>query len=168
MSFPVIAAGKAGSPFNNPVKWNGRPLGASSPSPLSPKEIDQFHFSTNFDIDLNKSDKMKLAITHSEHENSMSRPDTINSRLIAALDNTGGPNNDLTWNIFDSSQNSETLKNYILGSEDSVHQAKLSIFDLLYEGQINDANYVVGFQAGSESLDVAWNCLLYTSDAADE
>jgi iron complex outermembrane receptor protein len=167
LSFPMIAAGNAGSPFNNPVKWNGRPLGASSPSPLSPKEIDQFHFSTNFDIDLNKTDKMKLAITHSEHENSMSRPDTINSRLIAALNNTGGPNSDLTWNIFDSSQNSETLKNYIKGSEDSVHQAKLSIFDLLYEGQINNSNYVVGFQAGLESLDVTWNDLARVEFDAD-
>ena len=110
---------------------------------------------------------MKLSFTHSEHENSMSRPDTVNSRLIAALNNTGGPNNDLTWNIFDSSQNSETLKNYILGSEDSVHQAKLSIFELLYEGQINDANYVVGFQAGSESLDVTWNDLARVEFDAD-
>jgi iron complex outermembrane receptor protein len=167
LSFPIIGVGKAGSPFNKPVKWNGRPLGASSSSPPSPKKIDQFHFSTNFDIDLNKDDKMKLAMTHSEHENSMSRPDTINSRLIAALNNAGGPNNDLTWNVFDSSQNSESLEQYILGSEDSMHQAKLSIFDLLYEGQLNNTNYVFGFQAGLESLDVSWNDLARVEFDAD-
>ena len=157
LSFPVIGVGQAGSPFNNPVIWNGRPLGASSPSPLSPKDIDQFHFSTNLNFDLNEGNKVKLSITHSQHENSMSRPDTINTRLIAALNNTGGPNGNLTWNIFDPSQNSDVLKNYISGSEDSIHEAKLSVFDFLYEGQINSTSYIFGFQAGSEKLDVSWN-----------
>ena len=32
-----IQPGEAGSPFNVPVRWYGRPLGGLFPSPLSPK-----------------------------------------------------------------------------------------------------------------------------------
>ena len=105
LSFPEIGVGKAGSPFNKAVTWYGRPLAASSPSPLSPKEIDQFHFSSSLELNINEEDIFKLSLTHSEHENTMSRPDTISSRFTAALNNTGGPNSNLTWNLFDPSQN---------------------------------------------------------------
>ena len=94
---------KAGSPFNKAVTWYGRPLGASSPSPLSPKEIEQFHFSTVLDVNIGEQAELSLALSHSEHDNFMSRPDTINSRFLEALNNAGGPNSNLTWNLFDSS-----------------------------------------------------------------
>ena len=159
LSFPEIGVGKAGSPFNKAVTWYGRPLAASSPSPLSPKEIDQFHFSSSLELNLNEEDIFKLSLTHSEHENTMSRPDTISSRFTAALNNTGGPNSNLTWNLFDPSQNTEILKKYISGSEDSTHESKLSILDILFQSKINNVDYALGFQAGSENLDVAWNDL---------
>ena len=159
LSFPEIGVGKAGSPFNKAVTWYGRPLGASSPSPFSPKEIDQFHFSSSLNLNLSDSKKLEFSLTHSEHENTMSRPDTISSRFSAALNNTGGPNSDLTWNLFDSSQNTEALKSYISGSEDSTHHSKLSIIDVLFKNKINNVDYILGIQAGSESLDVNWNDL---------
>ena len=151
--------GKAGSPFNKAVTWYGRPLGASSPSPLSPKEIEQFHFSTVLDANIGEQAKLSLALSHSEHDNFMSRPDTINSRFLAALNNAGGPNSNLTWNLFDSSQNSDILKKYISGSEDSINKSKLSVVDILFESKAKNINYVLGFQAGLESLDVSWNDL---------
>ena len=40
-----IMPGQGGSPFNVPVTWYGRPLGSAFPSPLSPKDIDQYHVS---------------------------------------------------------------------------------------------------------------------------
>ena len=89
----------------------------------------------------------------------MSRPDTINSRFLAALNNAGGPNSNLTWNLFDSSQNTDILKKYISGSEDSINKSKLSVLDILFESKAKNINYVLGFQAGLESLDVSWNDL---------
>lgn len=159
LSFPEIGVGKAGSPFNKAVTWYGRPLRASSPSPLSPKEIEQFHFSTVLDANIGEQAKLSLALSHSEHDNFMSRPDTINSRFLAALNNAGGPNSNLTWNLFDSSQNSDILKKYISGSEDSINKSKLSVLDILFESKAKNINYVLGFQAGLESLDVSWNDL---------
>ena len=87
----------------------------------------------------------------------MSRPDTVNSRFVAALNNTGGPDNNLTWNLFDYSQNSDVLKEYISGSEDSKYKSNLMILDGIYSQEISNLNYILGFQLGSESLDVNWN-----------
>ena len=63
LSFPEIGVGKAGSPFNKAVTWYGRPLRASSPSPLSPKEIEQFHFSTVLDANIGEQAKLSLAFS---------------------------------------------------------------------------------------------------------
>ena len=63
-----------------------------------------------YSLQINEEDIFKLSLTHSEHENTMSRPDTISSRFTAALNNTGGPNSNLTWNLFDPSKNTEILK----------------------------------------------------------
>ncbi len=52
-----ILAGQGGSPFNVPVIWYGRPLGSAFPSPLSPKDIDQYHLSGVVNINL-ANDKM--------------------------------------------------------------------------------------------------------------
>ncbi|GIT34903.1 MAG: hypothetical protein Ct9H300mP4_12220 [Gammaproteobacteria bacterium] len=38
--------------FNVPVTWYGRPLGSAFPSPLSPKDIDQYHLSGVVNINL--------------------------------------------------------------------------------------------------------------------
>ena len=59
----------------------------------------------------------------------------------------------------DSSQNSDILKKYISGSEDSINKSKLSVLDILFESKAKNINYVLGFQAGLESLDVSWNDL---------
>ena len=40
LAFPAVLPGQAGSPFNVPVVWLGRPLGSDFPSPLAPREND--------------------------------------------------------------------------------------------------------------------------------
>ena len=64
-----ILPGQGGSPFNVPVTWYGRPLGSAFPSPLSPKEIDQYHLSGVVNINLANDNNLELSITQSKHEN---------------------------------------------------------------------------------------------------
>ena len=157
LSFPEIGVGKAGSPFNKPVTWKGRPLGASSASPESKKNIDQYHLSAKLNFYLSEDNNFQISLTQSQHKNFMSRPDIVNSRFIAALNNTGGPDSNLTWNLFDYSQNSDVLKEYISGSEDSKYKSSLTILDGIYSQERNNLGYILGFQLGSESLNVNWN-----------
>jgi iron complex outermembrane receptor protein len=157
LSFPEIGVGKAGSPFNKAVIWKGRPLGASSPSRKSKKNIDQYHLSSSLNFYLSESDNFLISLSSSQHKNNMSRPDTVSSRFTAALNNIGGPENNLTWNLFDYSQNNSELKEYIQGSEDSLNKSNLFLLDGIYSQELNNFKYILGFQLGSESLDVTWN-----------
>ena len=63
-----ILPSQGGSPFNVPVRWYGRPLGSEYPSPYSPKDINQFHWSNKVIIDLSDISKLEIAFTKSEHE----------------------------------------------------------------------------------------------------
>ena len=108
-----INPGEGGSPFNVPVRWLGRPLGAQYPSPLSPKDISQYHLSYSYYLALDSFD-IDVSLTTSEHKNKHNRPDIIDSRFQQALLGNGGENGDLTWNIFDHTQNPTELIDFVL------------------------------------------------------
>ena len=152
-----IQPGQGGSPFNVPVTWYGRPLGSSFPSPLSPKDIDQYHISSVVNFNINDNSDLELSITQSKHENSHNRPDTINSRMENAIAGNGGSNGNQTWDIFDPLSNSEDLIQYIKGSEQSLRTGKLTSFDAILRTRINENNLAIGIQLNDESLDVKYN-----------
>ena len=152
-----ILPGQGGSPFNVPVTWYGRPLGSAFPSPLSPKDIDQYHLSGVVNINLANDNNLELSITQSKHENFHNRPDTVNSRMENAIAGYGGVNANQTWNIFDPLSNSEDLIQYIKGSEQSLRTGKLTSFDAILKTKINDNNIAIGFQLNDEALDVEYN-----------
>ena len=58
-----IMPGQGGSPFSVPVTWYGRPLGSSFPSPLSPKDIDQYHISGLVNMNLTENIGLELSLT---------------------------------------------------------------------------------------------------------
>jgi len=152
-----IQPGQGGSPFNVPVTWYGRPLGSSFPSPLSPKDIDQYHISSVVNFNINDNSDLELSITQSKHENFHNRPDTINSRMENAIVGNGGSNGNQMWNIFDPLSNSEDLIQYIKGSEQSLRTGKLTSFDAILRTRINENNLAIGIQLNDESLDVKYN-----------
>src|SRR6056300_912741 len=80
-----ILPGQGGSPFNVPIIWYGRPLGSAFPSPNSPKDIFQYHWSNSLKFNISKDMNFELSLTASEHENKHNRPDTIESRFEAAI-----------------------------------------------------------------------------------
>ena len=153
-----INPGEGGSPFSVPVKWYGRPLGARYPSPFSPKDIAQMHLNYTYLTTLNDFD-LDFSLTASEHSNNHIRPDIIDSRFQDALIGQGGPNGDLTWNIFIPTENSPELVDYIRGAEISSKVADLKTIDVLASSSLNDFDYVLGLQLNSENLDIKYNDL---------
>ena len=131
-----IQPNQGGNPFNVPVTWYGRPLGSEFDSPYSPKDIKQYNLSQTINTNINESSRLEVSLTMSSHSNDHYRPDIIDSRFLEALSGTtmGQSSGDVTyWNIFDSSQNSQELINYVKGAEVSSKEATLKTLDLYSE-----------------------------------
>ena len=152
-----IESGEGGSPFNVPVVWYGRPLGSEFKSPLSPKDIEQFNINYSLSFLINKTTDAEISITMSEHSNDHFRPDIIDSRFLAAIKGNGGPNGNLTWNIFDSTQNPKSLIDYVRGAEVSSKVADLISIDGIFNRKLKNLNLAYGFQLNKESLDIYYD-----------
>ena len=77
------------------------------------------------------SANLEFSITQSKHSNKHFRPDIIDSRFLEAIKGFGGPNGNETWNLFNSSQNSLELINYVKGAEISKREARLNVIELI-------------------------------------
>jgi iron complex outermembrane receptor protein len=152
-----ILPGEGGSPFNVPVVWYGRPLGAEYESPSSPKDIDQKHFGVTTYFDLANETEAEISITKSRHSNFHYRPDIIDSRFLAAIQGNGGPNGNEMWNIFDSSQNSQSLIDFVRGAEVSNKRADLLSLNGIFRAEIKNIKYAYGFQINNENLDIFYD-----------
>ena len=152
-----IEPGEGGSPFNVPVVWYGRPLGSEFKSPYSPKDIEQFNFNYSLSFLINQTTDADISITVSEHSNDHFRPDIIDSRFLAAIKGNGGPDGNLTWNIFDSTQNPKSLIDYVRGAEVSSKVADLISVDGIFNRKLKNLNLAYGFQLNKESLDIYYD-----------
>ena len=152
-----IEPGEGGSPFNVPVVWYGRPLGSEFKSPYSPKDIEQFNVNYSLSFLINQSTDADISITMSEHSNDHFRPDIIDSRFLAAIKGNGGPDGNLTWNIFDSTQNPKSLISYVRGAEVSSKVADLISVDGIFNRKLKNLNLAYGFQLNKESLDIYYD-----------
>ena len=152
-----IEPGEGGSPFNVPVIWYGRPLGSEFKSPYSPKNIEQYNINYNLSFLINQTTDAEISITISEHSNDHFRPDIIDSRFLAAIKGNGGPDGNLTWNIFDSTQNPKSLIDYVRGAEVSSKVADLISVDGIFNRKLKNLNLAYGFQLNKESLDIYYD-----------
>ena len=135
LNFPTIAPGQAGSPFNGFVRWYGRPLGAEAPSPLAPRNSETLRASLDLSGSLDDGAwDWNASVTYSENDREAYQPDTIASRLTAALAGQGGVSGTESFNVFDPSQNSAELIDYISATTYSNRQTELMIADLVVSG----------------------------------
>ena len=135
LSFPTIFPGQAGSPFNGFVRWYGRPLGAEAPSPLAPRNSEFLRASLDLSGSLDGGEwDWNASVTYSENDREGWQPDTINSRLNAALAGVGGESGTETFNIFDPSQNSQSLIDYISAETYTNTITDLTVADLVVSG----------------------------------
>ena len=152
-----IEPGEGGSPFNVPAVWYGRPLGSEFKSPFSPKDIEQFNVNYSLSFLINQTTDADISITVSEHSNDHFRPDIIDSRFLAAIKGNGGPDGNLTWNIFDSTRNPKSLIDYVRGAEVSSKVADLISVDGIFNRKLKNLNLAYGFQLNKESLDIYYD-----------
>lgn len=87
-------------------------------------------------IELTSEANLEVSITKSKHQNFHNRPDTINSRMEAAIAGNGGPNGNETWNLFNPLLNSKSLIEYIKGSEQSLRIGELTSIDAILRTKI--------------------------------
>ena len=161
LNFPTIAPGQAGSPFNGFVRWYGRPLGAEAPSPLAPRNSETLRASLDFSGSLDDGAwDWNASLTYSENDREGSQPDTIASRLTAALSGQGGESGTETFNIFDPSQNSASLIDYISTNTYTNIVTDLTVADLVVSGPWFDwngrtVNLAYGGQFRNEGYEVS-------------
>ena len=155
-----IQPNQGGNPFNVPVTWYGRPLGSEFSSPFSPKDIEQFNLSQKINTNLNETTELEASLTISSHSNDHYRPDIIDSRFLEALNGTtlGQSNGNLVyWNIFDSSQNSQELIDYVRGAEVSSKDASLNNLGLIFRSENDGYEIAYGFQYNNEKLKITYD-----------
>ena len=155
-----IQPDQGGNPFNVPVTWYGRPLGSEFDSPYSPKDIKQYNLSQTFNTNISESTELEASITISSHSNDHYRPDIIDSKFLEALNGTtmGQSNGTITyWNIFDSSQNTQELIDYVRGAEVSSKEASLKTLDLIFRTNIDDYEIAYGLQLNDEELKISYD-----------
>jgi iron complex outermembrane receptor protein len=157
----LIQPNEGGNPFNVPVKWFGRPLGSEAASPNSPKDIKQYHLSQTIYSSIADDTDMELSFTKSNHSNNHIRPDIIDSRFLDSINGTtmGISGGDLLfWNLFDSSQNSQALIDYVRGAETSTKEAGLESLDLIFRSNLwSDYSVAYGVQVNKEYLEISYD-----------
>ena len=155
-----IQPNQGGNPFNVPVTWYGRPLGSEFNSPYSPKDIKQYNLNQTINTTINESSRLEVSLTMSSHSNDHYRPDIIDSRFLEALSGTtmGQSSENITyWNIFDSSQNSQELINYVKGAEVSSKEATLKTLDFIFRTNADSYEIAYGLQFNEEELEILYD-----------
>lgn len=145
----LIMPGVAGNPFGVPVMWLGRPLGSSYPSPLAPREIETLRLSIGISGQFNNGFDWDLHYTSSEDDGYISQPDTSTRRFTSAIKGEGGINKNQTWNLFDSSKNSQSLIDWISTKQETWTNNKLEVIDFVLSGEITSNSLgIIGLAAG--------------------
>ena len=164
LSFPNIPAGTAGSPFSGTVRWYGRPLGSEAPSPLAPRNSETLRASLDLSGTLDGGAwDWNASVTYSENDREGWQPDTIKSRLDAALFGMGGESGTETFNIFDPSQNSASLIDHISAETYTKMSTDLTVADLVVSGpwfeldNFGTVNLAYGAQFRHEGFSIARN-----------
>ena len=151
LTFPTLLPGTAGSPFSVPVRWYGRPLGAEAPSPLAPRDSDTLRASLQLDGEFDSGWSWMGSLTYSENDREVYQPDTISSRLSAALSGAGGPSGTESFSPFDPSANSPELIEWLSYQTFTNKKTDLTVADFVVSGDLFEMSAgPVGFAAGAQ------------------
>ena len=150
----AIAPGKGGNPFGVPALWLGRPLASAFPSPFAPREVEMERVSFGLSGTLDNGFDWDLHMTRSAEDSYGRQPDTGTSALAAAIDGTGGPTGDQTFNLFDPSANSQELRDWLRSDQETWNSVVLSVVDFVMSGQVGNVDMAVGLQSRTEKYDL--------------
>tara|TARA_B100001059_G_scaffold102309_1_gene102055 strand:+ start:8170 stop:10902 length:2733 start_codon:yes stop_codon:yes gene_type:complete len=136
LSFPTILPGQAGSPFDVPVRWYGRPFGAEAASPLAPRKSDTIRSSLVINKQMTNAWSWNLAATYSLNDRHVYQPDTVKSRLNAALSGVGGSSGLESFSPFDPGENSSALIDWMSYQTSTNKETDLTVVDFVVSGDI--------------------------------
>jgi len=149
-----IQVGKGGNPFDVPVMWYGRPLASAFPSPLAPREVDMTRMSMDLSGTYDNGFDWNASLVRSAEEAYGLQPDTSDSRLADAIDGTGGASGTETFDLFVPSNNSQALRDYLVGNQETWSDVSLTVFDYVTTGSVGDISIATGIQSREEKLDI--------------
>ena len=150
----AIAPGKGGNPFGVPALWLGRPLASAFPSPFAPREVEMERVSFGLSGTLDNGFDWDLHMTRSAEDSYGRQPDTGTSALAAAIDGTGGPSGDQTFDLFNPSANSQELRDWLRSDQETWNSVVLSVVDFVMSGQVGNVDMAVGLQSRTEKYDL--------------
>ena len=96
----------------------------------------------------------EVSYTNSNDESYGSQPDTSTSRFSAAIAGAGGVSGTESWNLFDSSANSQSLIDHISTAQETWMDSGLTVLDVVLTGSQNGFDFAGGFQYKEETFDV--------------
>jgi iron complex outermembrane receptor protein len=149
----AIAPGKGGNPFGVPVLWIGRPLASAFPSPFAPRDIEMDRLSFGLSGTYENGFDWNFDMTRSAEDNYGRQPDTGTSKLSAAINGTGGPSGDQTFDLFNPAANSQELLDWLRSDQETWTDVVLSVIDFVVTGEIGDYSVAAGAQVRNESYD---------------
>ena len=149
----AIAPGKGGNPFGVPVLWIGRPLASAFPSPFAPRDIEMDRLSFGLSGTYENGFDWNFDMTRSAEDNYGRQPDTGTSKLSAAINGTGGPSGDQTFDLFNPAANSQELLDWLRSDQETWTDVVLSVVDFVVTGEIGDYSVAAGAQVRNESYD---------------
>ncbi len=150
----AIAPGKGGNPFGVPALWLGRPLASAFPSPFAPREVEMERVSFGLSGTLDNGFDWDFHMTRSAEDSYGRQPDTGTSALAAAIDGTGGPTGDQTFDLFNPSANSQELRDWLRSDQETWNSVVLSVVDFIMSGQVGNVDMAVGLQSRTEKYDL--------------
>ncbi len=150
----AIAPGKGGNPFGVPALWLGRPLASAFPSPFAPREVEMERVSFGLSGTLDNGFDWDFHMTRSAEDSYGRQPDTGTSALAAAIDGTGGPTGDQTFDLFNPSANSQELRDWLRSDQETWNSVVLSVVDFVMSGQVGNVDMAVGLQSRTEKYDL--------------
>ena len=151
----AVIPGKGGSPFPFAVMFLGRALGSAFDSPAAPRSLESERLSLGLTGKLNNGFDFSVDYTVSSEENYGSQPDTSTKRFGNAINGIGGAPG--TWNLFDSTSNSQELIDYISTAQETTYDVELSVLDIVLTGEVHDIEIATGFQLRNEEYAVSRN-----------
>lgn len=160
LSFPFIGSWHPGNPFGTHVVWLGRPLGADRLPALAPRENETFRTSLNVNGLFTNDWSWDTALTFSKNTYTQYQQDQLKSRLVAALNGIGGPNNNELFNPFDRSTLSDSIIEDFTHITEAQKDTDLLVFDGVIAGEafstpVGDINFATGIQIRKEGFSVA-------------
>jgi iron complex outermembrane receptor protein len=150
----AIAPGKGGNPFGVPALWLGRPKGSAFASPFAPRQVEMERVSFGLSGTFDNGFDWDFHMTRSAEDSYGRQPDDGTTKLAAAIDGTGGPTGDQTFDLFNPTANSQELRDWLRSDQETWNSVVLSVVDFVMSGEIGDISLAAGLQSRTEKYDL--------------